>query len=144
MFEIELIIYIKMDLALNNLQRLICHKNKPTNQQIKKLPSLTHPNWEKTQASHWGGIFLFFIWTSSFLLSSSSFSFCPTIIFSIFLKTSLSISLSLNTSSIFFPLPSFLPSFIFLTHSFSFWILLPVYLNFFSQSLPSTFFIIRI
>ena len=24
-FEIELIIYIKMDLALNNLQRLICH-----------------------------------------------------------------------------------------------------------------------
>ena len=29
-FEIELIIYIKMDLALNNLQRLICHKTKPT------------------------------------------------------------------------------------------------------------------
>ena len=25
-------IYIKMDLALNNLQRLICHKNQPTNQ----------------------------------------------------------------------------------------------------------------
>ena len=24
-FEIELIIYIKMDLALNNLERLICH-----------------------------------------------------------------------------------------------------------------------
>ena len=31
MFEIELIIYIKMDLALNNLQRLICHKTQPTN-----------------------------------------------------------------------------------------------------------------
>ena len=31
LFEIELIICIKMDLALNNLQRLICHKN-PTNQ----------------------------------------------------------------------------------------------------------------
>ena len=29
-FEIELIIYIKMDLVLNNLQRLICHKpNQP-------------------------------------------------------------------------------------------------------------------
>ena len=28
LFEIELIIYIKMDLALNNLQRLICHKTK--------------------------------------------------------------------------------------------------------------------
>ena len=34
LFSIEQIIYIKMDLALNNLQRLICHKtNKPTNQQ---------------------------------------------------------------------------------------------------------------
>ena len=31
LFEIELTIYIKMDLALNNLQRLICHKpNQPT------------------------------------------------------------------------------------------------------------------
>ena len=30
-FSIELIIYIKMDLALNNLQRLICHKTKQTN-----------------------------------------------------------------------------------------------------------------
>ena len=29
LFEIELIIYIKMDLALNNLQRSICHKTKP-------------------------------------------------------------------------------------------------------------------
>ena len=26
----EQIIYIKMDLALNNLQRLMCHKTKPT------------------------------------------------------------------------------------------------------------------
>ena len=34
LFEIELIIYIKMDLALNNLQMLICQKkkNQPTNQ----------------------------------------------------------------------------------------------------------------
>ena len=30
LFEIELIIHIKMDLALNNLQRLICHKTQPT------------------------------------------------------------------------------------------------------------------
>ena len=33
--EIELTICMKMDLALNNLQRLICHKtqtNQPTNQ----------------------------------------------------------------------------------------------------------------
>ena len=29
LFEIELIICIKMDLALNNLQRLICHKTYP-------------------------------------------------------------------------------------------------------------------
>ena len=33
MFEIELTSCIKMDLALNNLQRLICHKTQPT---IKK------------------------------------------------------------------------------------------------------------
>ena len=32
LFEIELIIYIKIDLALNNLQRLICHKTPKTNQ----------------------------------------------------------------------------------------------------------------
>ena len=30
LFEIELIIHIKMDLALNNLQWLICHKTQPT------------------------------------------------------------------------------------------------------------------
>ena len=34
MFEIELIICIKMDLAFNNLQRLICHKTQTTNQPI--------------------------------------------------------------------------------------------------------------
>ena len=32
LFEIEQIIYIKIDFALNNLQRLICYKAKPTNQ----------------------------------------------------------------------------------------------------------------
>ena len=32
---IEQIIYIKMDLALNNQQRLICHKTKQTKQTIK-------------------------------------------------------------------------------------------------------------
>ena len=35
LFELELIIYIKMDLALNKLQRLICHKTQPTNHDIK-------------------------------------------------------------------------------------------------------------
>ena len=30
LFSIEQIIYIKMDLALNSLQRLICHKTKQT------------------------------------------------------------------------------------------------------------------
>ena len=35
MFEIELFIWIKMDLALNNLQWLICHKTKPN--QTKNL-----------------------------------------------------------------------------------------------------------
>ena len=39
MFEIKQFICIKMDLALNNLQRLICHKaqtNQPTNQPTSK------------------------------------------------------------------------------------------------------------
>ena len=39
MFEIELFICIKMDVALNNLQGLICHKtNKQTNKQTNKKP----------------------------------------------------------------------------------------------------------
>ena len=38
LFEIELIICIKMNLALNNQQRLICHKT-PTNQPF---PGLLH------------------------------------------------------------------------------------------------------
>ena len=32
LFEIELIVCIKIDLVLNNLQRLICHKTQPTKQ----------------------------------------------------------------------------------------------------------------
>ena len=41
LFSIEQIIYIKMDLALNNLQRLICHKTKQTK------PNQTKPS------NHW-------------------------------------------------------------------------------------------
>ena len=37
MFEIELIIYIKIDLVLNNLQRVICHKSQPTNNDIHQI-----------------------------------------------------------------------------------------------------------
>ena len=45
MFWIEQIIYIKMDLALNNLQRLICHKTQQTkpNQTIWCIDFLTPP-----------------------------------------------------------------------------------------------------
>ena len=32
LLEIELIICIKMDVALNNLQKLMCHETQPTNQ----------------------------------------------------------------------------------------------------------------
>ena len=41
-FEIELIIYIKMDLALNNLQRLICHKTKPTKLNVLNRTDYLH------------------------------------------------------------------------------------------------------
>ena len=45
LFSIEQIIYIKMDLALNNLQRLICHKT----QQAKpnQLNKTTIKRWQK-------------------------------------------------------------------------------------------------
>ena len=36
LFEIELIICIKKGKALNNLQRLICHKTKKNNQRINR------------------------------------------------------------------------------------------------------------
>ena len=39
MFERELFICIKIDLALNNLQMLICHKNQ-TNKQTNNLKNL--------------------------------------------------------------------------------------------------------
>ena len=38
----ELIIYLKMDLALNSLQRLICHKTKPIILEEQKCYYLTH------------------------------------------------------------------------------------------------------
>ena len=34
-FSIEQIIYIKMDLALNNQYRLICHKTKPNPTELQ-------------------------------------------------------------------------------------------------------------
>ena len=40
MFEIDLIICIKMDLALNNLQWLICHKTETTNQSSLQSASV--------------------------------------------------------------------------------------------------------
>ena len=40
--EIELIICIKMDLVLNNLQRLICYKTQPTNQQTNQPSTIHH------------------------------------------------------------------------------------------------------
>ena len=39
-----------MDLALNNRQRLICHKNQPTNQPTKKKSE----HWEKESYKHLG------------------------------------------------------------------------------------------
>ena len=42
-FEIELIYCIKMDLALNNLQRCICHKNQSTNLEGTTTPDQSEP-----------------------------------------------------------------------------------------------------
>ena len=43
MFEIELIICIIMDLALNNLQKLICHKTQTNNQSVQWLQNAWNP-----------------------------------------------------------------------------------------------------
>ena len=48
-----MIIYIKIDLALNNLQRLICHKTQPTNHAELVEEYLWHyltPSWEGVHA----------------------------------------------------------------------------------------------
>ena len=42
----ELIILMKMDLALNNLQRLICHKTQPTNQPIDECSKLPQEEYK--------------------------------------------------------------------------------------------------
>ena len=44
LFEIELTICIKIDLALNNLQRLICHKTQLTNHLSSLEESYTGKN----------------------------------------------------------------------------------------------------
>ena len=46
LFEIELFICIKMDLELNNLQRLICHKTQ-TNKQVLKPVFMTKGSFIK-------------------------------------------------------------------------------------------------
>ena len=48
MFEIELFICIKMDLALNNLQRLICHKTQ-TNKHVHYLLGVGEKVWESSK-----------------------------------------------------------------------------------------------
>ena len=54
LFEIELIICIKMNLALNNLQRLICHKPKqPTNQINAQKFSLSFSCLAKKNKASW-------------------------------------------------------------------------------------------
>ena len=53
LFEIELFICIKIDLALNNLQLLICHKIKPN--QTK--PNFITSNWVITSQKQ-PGIFV--------------------------------------------------------------------------------------
>ena len=48
LLEIELIICIKMDLAWNNLQRLICHKtNQPTSQPTNQPTNQPAINWNR-------------------------------------------------------------------------------------------------
>ena len=51
MFEIKLIICIKMDLELNSLQRLICHKAQTTNNHTAIAENIKARMLEKTMKS---------------------------------------------------------------------------------------------
>ena len=61
---IELIIYIKKDLVLNNLQRLICHKPQPTDQIM---------NFDETQPVSYDGYFKLYFLLSQNILFYSGF-----------------------------------------------------------------------
>ena len=50
MFEIELIICIKMDLAFNNVQKIICYKNRPTDQPTNENEGIV--NWFRKDNQH--------------------------------------------------------------------------------------------
>ena len=77
MFEIELIIYIKMDLALNNLQRLICHKTQPTNHLKNELLKLTHTHTHTHthDATIIGSDSPFQLWSTSSLVWATSLEY---------------------------------------------------------------------
>ena len=47
LFEIDRINCIKMDLALNNLQRLLCHETQPIYQTDRKTTKVVNINWKK-------------------------------------------------------------------------------------------------
>ena len=61
LFEIELITCIKIDLALNNLQRLICYKTQTTNYTFPKgISTLQNAN-SLVQVVN-SGLHIHFIW----------------------------------------------------------------------------------
>ena len=54
LFEIEVTISIKMDLALNNLQWLICNKTQPTKQRyLKSFECVQKLNYWYRTVIHW-------------------------------------------------------------------------------------------
>ena len=58
LFEIELFICMKMDLALNNLQRLICQKKKPNKEKKNKFIIINILKGEKKTKSSTNYLFL--------------------------------------------------------------------------------------
>ena len=89
-FEIELIICIKMDLALNSLQRLICHTNQPTYLSIYLCVLLS--TWISLS------IYLYVSWgshTSIYLWICLLIYLCSSIYLTVSLSSDLSIYLSI-------------------------------------------------
>ena len=84
LFEIELTIGIKMDLALNNLQGLICHKtNQPTFRSLHIVSFLSNLNLLSLFLSL-NVIIFFFFFTYLYVFLLSAYYFCQNIHFSIF------------------------------------------------------------
>ena len=131
MSEIELFICIKMDLALNNLKRLICHKTQTNSQSICFYRFIS--------VSIFTSVYPYIPTTVWLILSSLSQSFSIYIFLSVYLHLSLSVCPCLSIFSFFISICFYqyisVSMFTSICLSFSIYLLKSVYVFLFSLSL---------